>query len=205
MSDGAEVDPRAGNGNEGASGDLPPAPQRGRVALVVSAVMLVLVGGLVVVLAGSPAATDREAYSSLLGQPVPAVSGESLDGESFDIDDHLGRWVVVNFFARWCPPCIEEHPELVQFDEAHGEAGDAVLVSVIFDDDPGKVAEFFDTHGGDWPVLPDAEGRIATDFGVARVPETYLVDPSGVVRAKLIGGVTQEGLEAQMGLVGEAG
>lgn len=182
--------------------DLAPAPRRGRVALLISGVMTLVVGGLVVVLAGSPTSTDREAYSSLLDEPVPAVAGESLDGEAFDIDDHLGRWVVVNFFALWCPPCIEEHPELVALDEAHRDLGDVKLVSVVFDDNPDAVADFFETRGGDWPVLPDVNGQIATEFGVAQVPETYLVDPSGVVRAKLIGGVTQDGLERYLDAVG---
>lgn len=205
--DGTDVAPDGGPAPDeapagGEEHDLAPAPRRGRLALLISGVMTLVIGGLVVVLAGSDPSTDREAYSALLGDPVPAVVGESLDGEAFDIDQHLGRWVVVNFFARWCPPCIQEHPELVSFDEVHRELGDVQLVSVIFDDDPEGVADFFATQGGEWPVLPDPDGRIATEFGVAQVPETYIIDPSGVVVAKLIGGVTQDGLER---VIDEAG
>jgi cytochrome c biogenesis protein CcmG, thiol:disulfide interchange protein DsbE len=181
-------------------------PVRRRTALLVSLAMVVLVAGIVAVLGTRDPATDRQASSPLIGQVAPALAGETLDGNTFDIDDHQGRWVVVNYFATWCVPCRVEHPELVAFDEAHGgSAGaasgasrDAVLVSVIYDDDTSTTAKFFAEHGGDWPVVIDRDARIATDWGVAGVPETYLVHPSGRVAVKLIGGVTQDGLERAM-------
>src|SRR3546814_3189432 len=64
-------------------------------------------------------------------------------GETFDMDDWRGRWVAVNFFASWCIPCMEEHPELVAFDEAHREAGDAAVVSFTYDDRTDDAKEFF--------------------------------------------------------------
>jgi cytochrome c biogenesis protein CcmG, thiol:disulfide interchange protein DsbE len=181
-------------------------PVRRRTALLVSLAMVVLVAGIVAVLGTRDPATDRQASSPLIGQVAPALAGETLDGDAFDIDEHQGRWVVVNYFATWCVPCRVEHPELVAFDEAHGgSAGaasdaprDAVLVSVIYDDDTRTTAQFFAEHGGNWPVVIDRDARIATDWGVAGVPETYLVHPSGRVAVKLIGGVTQDGLERAM-------
>jgi cytochrome c biogenesis protein CcmG/thiol:disulfide interchange protein DsbE len=166
-----------------------------RTALIVSAVVAVLAIGFVWMLGTSEAGTDREATSPLLGKVAPALSGTTLDGEVFDIDDHRGEWVVVNVFATWCRPCVEEHPELVAFDQAHRDAGDATLVSVLFDDRPSTARRYFEDNGGEWPVVVDGEGRIATDYGVSGVPETYLVAPDGRVAAKLIGGVTAEGLD----------
>jgi cytochrome c biogenesis protein CcmG/thiol:disulfide interchange protein DsbE len=170
------------------------APRR-RTGVIVVAIVAVVALGLVAVLATSEPANERRARSPLVGKAVPALAGETLDGGSFDIDAQRGRWVVVNFFATWCVPCVQEHPELVAFDREHRAAGDASLVSVVFSDDPAKARTFFDKQGGDWPVLVDEDGGAALDFGVPKVPESYLVTPNGRVAAKFTGGVTQEGLD----------
>src|SRR5690606_12069380 len=98
-------------------------------------------------------------------------------------DDHRGEWVVVNFFASWCGPCRQEHPELVAFSERHAARGDASVVSVAFSDAEDDARAFFEELGGDWPVLIEGTGRIGIDFGVTGVPETYLVAPDGTVVA----------------------
>jgi cytochrome c biogenesis protein CcmG/thiol:disulfide interchange protein DsbE len=104
--------------------------------------------------------------------------------------------VVVNFFATWCPPCIEEHPELVAFEAAHATTDGATVVSVVFNDDNNDVRKFFADRGGAWPVLDDA--RAAVDFGVLKVPESFVVDPDGVVIGKFNGGVTRTRIERLM-------
>src|SRR3546814_12392631 len=85
---------------------------------------------------------------------------------------------------------MEEHPELVAFDEAHREAGDAAVVSVTYDDRTDDAKEFFAKRGGDWPVVDDPENSIGVAYGVARVPETFLVAPNGLVVERPVGGVT---------------
>lgn len=169
---------------------------RSRTALVTSAVLAVLLVGLVVVLATREPATTRVAKSRLVGREAPAISGESvLDGESFDLRDHRGRFVLVNFFATWCTPCIEEHDDLVRFSEVHQEAGDARVVSVVYSDKQDDVRRFFEQRGGDWPVVGDPDGAAATSYAVIRVPESYLVGPDGRVLVKIIGGIEYEQLE----------
>jgi cytochrome c biogenesis protein CcmG/thiol:disulfide interchange protein DsbE len=149
----------------------------------------------VVVLATRAPSTERVSRSPLIGRLAPAIAGATLDGGSFDLADHRGRWVVVNFFATWCIPCLEEHPELVAFDEAHAATGDASVVSILFDDEPDDAREVFAKRGGDWPVVIDDEGAVGVAYGVARVPESFLVAPDGTVVQRLVGGVTRAQLD----------
>jgi len=187
------------DGTDGIDGsDDVDVPRRGRMVLLISLVTAVVLAAFVFVLATRDPATDRETKSPLLGKVAPALSGETLDGGTFDIDDYPGRWVVVNFFATWCVPCRTEHPQLDAFDRAHRDRGDAVLVSVIYDDKTDDARDFFAENGGDWPVVVDGRGRLPVAYGVSGVPETYLIDPDGRVFVKLIGGVTKEGLEQLM-------
>ena len=163
---------------------------RGRVALVSAVALALLLGGLVFVLFTAEPSTNKLADSPLLGKLAPA-----LTGADYDLVDHAGEWVLVNYFATWCRPCVAEHDDLVAFSNTHAIAGDASVVSVVFSDTERNVEAFFEENGGDWPVVIDGDGRIATDWGVTGVPESYLVAPNGVVRAKIVGGVDATKLE----------
>ena len=167
-----------------------------RTALVTSIVLGVVLLGLVLVLATREPATTRVAKSRLVGRPAPAIVGDSVvGGDRFDLDAGRGRFVLVNFFATWCGPCVEEHDDLVRFANTHAVADDARVVSVVFSDTPENIEDFFDENGGDWPVLADRDGSIATSYGVTGVPESYLVAPDGRVVLKLLGGVRYDELE----------
>lgn len=167
-----------------------------RTALVASVIAGLVIAGLVVVLATRDSSVDRAGQSHLLGKVAPTVAGATLDGGEYSMATHRGRWVVVNFFATWCVPCQIEHPELVDFHERHREIGDATVVSVLFDDEADTAAAFFEREGGEWPVVVDADRSISVAYGVARVPESFLVAPDGTVVQRLVGGVTAEDLDA---------
>lgn len=158
---------------------------RSRTGLWISVAVGVVLLALVAVLATRDSASSRLVRSPLLEEPVPALAGTAIDGTLYDIDDQRGRWVLVNFFATWCQPCIEEHDDLTRLDES----GEIDVVSVVFSDDDVAVERFFEERGGSWPVLSDRDGAVATTFGVARVPESYLVAPSGIVVGKVTGGI----------------
>ncbi len=141
-----------------------------------------------------------------VGLPAPDIEGETIGGEFFDLDDHRGRWVVVNFFATWCVGCRVEHPELVEFSRRHAVSLDAVVVTVAFDDAPGAVREFFEQQGGDWPVIAEGVGPVWLEYGVTAVPETYLVSPAGYVVDKFVGtyGVTADQLDDRIAALEDA-
>ena len=155
---------------------------------------LVAVGLIAILAAGEPAAS-RVTDSPLVGRPAPRLSGETVDGAAYQLQNDAGRWVVVNFFATWCVPCREEHDDLVRFSERHSAAGDASVVGVIYSDDAEAVRRFRKEKGGNWPMVMDPDGRIALDYGVGGVPESFLVAPDGTVVAKIVGGVRDSDLE----------
>jgi len=79
------------------------------------------------------------------------------------------------------------------------EENPAELYTVVNDDSDEAVKEFFASNGGEWPKLRDQDGSIAVAFGVARVPETWLIDPNGVVRLRIAGELTSSLLDDELG------
>ncbi len=174
--------------------DLAPR-RRGHTALISAAIVGVLMLAFVGVLATRDTG-PRQGSNALLNRPAPAVAGATLDGADFDLDSLRGRWVLVNFFATWCPPCIVEHPHLVEFHQAHAADGDVEVVQVAFQDSVDNISEFFAERGGDWPVLAEGVSSVAVSWGVTALPESFLVSPQGVVVHKFTGEVTVDQLES---------
>ena len=167
---------------------------KGRRAPIIAGIVGLAVLALVVLFVVSPGGGEKAESSPLVGNLAPELVGETLDDTNFDIDEHRGQWVLVNFFATWCPPCVQEHPELVQFAERNGEQ--VQVVSVAFDDtEVDEVTAFFAKNGGDWPVITSGADGASFDYGVKKLPESFLVDPSGTVRVKINGQVTADGLD----------
>ncbi|MDP8937476.1 MAG: TlpA family protein disulfide reductase [Actinomycetota bacterium] len=168
--------------------DVPPSVsplRRTRRGLWIAVAVAVPVALLITVLATREPAQTRIGNSPLLGKQAPAVEARTVDDEPFRLSDTRGRWVLVNFFATWCVPCRLEHGDLIQI----SQRGDAAVVGVVYSDSVQAVKEFLAQEGGDWPMLTDAGGRIALDFGVAGVPESYLIGPDGRIAAKILGGI----------------
>ena len=168
------------------------------VKIVSSVVALVLVSLLWVLIVSKPN-DGQVARSPLLGQPAPSIVTATIDDQPFDLQRRKGSWVVFNFFNSTCVPCINEHHLLVDFAnrEATNDNG-AELYTVVNDDSDDAVRNFFLKNGGDWAKLKDENGAIAVAFGVARVPETWVIDPNGLVRLRVTGELSAGLLEAQL-------
>ena len=175
------------------------ARRRGRhTARWIAGTVLVVVAALVALLATRPPASATEVFTPLLGKPAPAVSGTTVTGGHFDLAAERGRWVWVNFFASWCPPCQAEEPALVTFAYEHRAQGGAVLVGVVYDDTAADARAFDRSAGASWPAVVDPGGQIALRYGVRGPPESFLVSPRGVVVAHLDGQVKTSDLDGQM-------
>jgi len=173
--------------------------RRNRIAPFIVGVIAVLMVGLFVVLVGaSPDDGGTNADSPLLGRPAPEATGTLDDGTAFDLSRRKGSWVVLNFFDPECIPCIREHPELVTFSEDQATLGTdgAELYSVITRGEQDEIEAFFAENGGDWPAVYSEADEFPVAFGVAQVPETWIIDPSGVVQLRLISQVTAEQLNS---------
>ncbi|HET9600691.1 MAG TPA: TlpA disulfide reductase family protein [Acidimicrobiales bacterium] len=176
-----------------AAAEAPRRPARPARAIAIG--VAVLVALFIVIAAAVKGGVKETAETPLLGLPAPVVQTTTIDGSPFDLASRRGSWVVLNFFSTWCRPCVEEHPELVRFAAAEAARPEgAELYSVIFNDDTDKVESFFADRGGAWPKLTDPDGQVQVAFGVAKSPETWIIDPAGVVRARMISTVTDESL-----------
>jgi len=161
------------------------------IALGVGSVLALLIA----VLATSKSASEVEAASPLLGKPAPAVSGPTLQGPTAGLNALRGKWVLVNFFASWCVPCQREMPELVRFQDRHATSGDAVVLAVRYDDpDDGPLRGLMTRYHAGWSIVDDSQAKV--DWGVGGIPESYLVDPNGIVLSRIVGGVNADALEA---------
>jgi cytochrome c biogenesis protein CcmG/thiol:disulfide interchange protein DsbE len=174
-----------------------PALRRTRKALWIAVAVAVPMALLIGVLATRQPTATQSVRSPLVGKPAPPIESTTVDGKPAGLAELRGQWVVVNFFATWCVPCRQEHPDLVHFSEEHAStaAGDASVLAVVYSDNTQAVREFRDANGGTWPMLTDDKGRIALDYGVSGVPESYLISPDGIVVAKLLGGVRADDLD----------
>jgi len=172
-----------------------------RLAPLIAGAIAVVMVGLMVVFVGAVSGDDTggtNADSPLIGRPAPEATGTLSDGTAFDLSRRKGSWVVLNFFDPTCVPCIREHPELVTFSEDQATLGNdgAEMYSVITRGEQDEIEAFFAENGGDWPAIYSEADEFPVAFGVALVPETWIIDPSGVVQLRLISEVTAEQLNS---------
>jgi len=132
----------------------------------------------------------RDIHSPLVGKPMPAFAGSTLEGDHFSTTELAGKPAIINFWASYCiPSCVEEHPVLLDLMARHG--GEVEMVGVLFNDTPDGARGFLARYGQvSWPNVLNSDGRISIDYGVTGPPETFFVDAQGIVVAHRIGPLT---------------
>lgn len=173
-----------------------PSPRRRWPWLIV---LVALAAGVAAVLGVGFGRNPRVVESVLLDRPAPPLTGRTLDGGAFDLADHRGEVVVLNVWASWCTVCREEHADLEA--AARRLAPYPVqFVGLNTQDKLEDARKFIEEMGGSsYPNVRDSDGRKGLDWGIFGVPETFIVDQRGRVRAKAVGAVTEEWLVSSVG------
>lgn len=119
-------------------------------------------------------------------QPPVDFELKTLDGRTVKLSSLAGKTVFLNFWATWCPPCVEEMPSLRRFHAKLQNHPDFVFLAVSTDEEWGVVRRFFEREPAPFPVLLDPKGQIAKSYGTTKFPETYVIR-DGKVLGHVIG------------------
>ena len=122
-----------------------------------------------------------------IGTNAPDFTVQDSD-RKVTLNELRGKVVVLNFWATWCPPCIEEMPSLVQMQQHLKNKGVEVL-AVSIDVDENAYHKFLKDHGVDLLTVRDPDQKTSNLYGSYKWPETYIIDRNGVLRRKFIGAV----------------
>jgi len=117
-----------------------------------------------------------------------------IDGKRYSLSDFRGKWVVVNYWATWCPPCRAEIPDLIEFHEQN--KGKAVVLGVAYEEiSAERLRKFAEKFAINYPVLMVKPGSADVLGPIPGLPTTYLVSPEGKVVAQQAGMITGKAIE----------
>jgi peroxiredoxin len=141
-----------------------------------------------------PAANEVSAIPAAVDYPAPDLRLTDLDGHPVSLADQLGKWVLVNNWATWCPPCKAEMPTLQAYFDDHREQN-FTLIAIESGEPAEQVAEYVDKNNLHLPVWPDPEQKVYDLFHNISLPASWLIDPQGQVRLAWFGAIDRETLE----------
>jgi thiol-disulfide isomerase/thioredoxin len=124
----------------------------------------------------------------------PDLKLTTIDGKAFDLASHRGNWVVINFWATWCAPCIAEMPELSAFIKSRKDVDGIGLA--YEDTDRQEIVDFLDKNPVDYPIAQIDVDNPPPDFDTPRgLPTTYLIAPDGTLARQFLGPIKDKDLE----------
>ncbi|HEY9253505.1 MAG TPA: TlpA disulfide reductase family protein, partial [Stenotrophomonas sp.] len=131
----------------------------------------------------------------------PSLKLPTVDGQAYDLAAHRGKWVVVNFWATWCAPCLKEMPELSAL---HAMRDNIEVVGLAYEDiEPAEMQAFLKAHPVAYPIAIVDTYQPPADFAVPRgLPMSYLIGPDGKVAKQFLGPVEARDIEAAITAAG---
>jgi cytochrome c biogenesis protein CcmG/thiol:disulfide interchange protein DsbE len=132
----------------------------------------------------------KNSTAAVVGDPAPDFELEDMDGNMVSLSDYRGKFVILNFFASWCPPCREEAPELQAYEERYGDQAKLLILDRA--EPKLKVQEFIEEFNSTSTYLLDYNDSMAKPYGVIGQPETFFIDEEGIIRYHHIGPMTTE-------------
>ena len=137
---------------------------------------------------------------AIVGSVAPSFELADLDGNPVRLEDLRGRPVIVNFWASWCMPCVEEFPLLRAVAERHADDGLAV-VGIVYQDRSQAARDFMARNGATWPAAVDPGGKVAAAYGIVGPPETFFIGRDGTIVARQIGQFSAASLEQKVAAI----
>lgn len=144
------------------------------------------------------AAPAQQAGDEVAPKPdYPKLTVKTFDGQDFNLAAHRGKWVVVNFWATWCNPCLKEIPDLDAMDKARA---DVIVIGLAYEEiERADMEAFLKDHPMSYPIALIDVYNPPADFDTPRgLPMTYLIAPDGKVAARHLGPVTSEQLSSEI-------
>jgi cytochrome c biogenesis protein CcmG/thiol:disulfide interchange protein DsbE len=128
----------------------------------------------------------RQGEDSLAGKTANNFSMTLAGEPEQHLSDLKGKVVVLNFWASWCPPCVNETPSMINLQNHIAPKGGVILGASI-DEDPDAYANFIKENGINFPTFRDPSKKISLGYGTSIIPETYIIDRHGKIARKIIG------------------
>lgn len=135
-----------------------------------------------------------------IGNIAPDFALADLDGNPIQLSELRGQPVIVNFWASWCGPCVEEFPLLREAANRHAADG-LVVVGILYQDRSSAARGFMERNGGTWPTAQDPEGRVAEAYGIFAPPETFFIGRDGTIVARQIGQFSATSLDEKVAAI----
>ena len=131
---------------------------------------------------------QKEKYpqKATVNSPAPNFTLTDIQGHKWQLSDLRGKLVFVNFWATWCPPCQEELPSMEALSRGM-DKGRFQMLTILSNDNPDFAQMLAGRIGLTFPILIDPDSKGAAQYGITGVPETFIIDPQGILREKIIG------------------
>ncbi len=193
------------------------APDRGNPGRLIFLVLPLISVVVALTIAGGRPTNDPNALPTprpvaytvftLVGSRAPDFTLATPDGKTIQLSSLRGRWVFLNFWATWCPPCLDEMPDLQRLQ--NGELGTVpeglTVLAVNKEETADQIKTFMADLRLSLPVVMDSENQVHIRYGIVSLPNTYLIDPAGVVRARVIGALKADLIRRYLKRINEGG